>query len=193
MKRIAIFASGTGSNAKRIIEHFHYSKQMVARVELVVSNKHDAGVLQIAKKANIPAVVISKAVLNNEPLITHLLENARIDFIALAGFLLLIPDFLIKKFHRKIVNIHPALLPQYGGKGMYGMYVHEAVWKNREKQTGITIHYANENYDEGDIIFQAKTDLEPTDTPETIAKKVQRLEHQYYPLIIEKLIADNSF
>ncbi len=186
MQHIAIFASGSGTNARKIIEYFISSKRI--KVALIVSNKADAGVLQIAREFGLPAVVINKHQLADENYITTLLENHKIDYIILAGFLLLIPVFLIQKFPRRIVNIHPALLPKYGGKGMYGKYVHEAVFKNKEHESGITIHFASEHYDEGDIIFQKSVALSESDTPEIIAQKVQQLEHQFFPKVIEELM-----
>ncbi|HRN93865.1 MAG: phosphoribosylglycinamide formyltransferase [Chitinophagales bacterium] len=188
MKKVAVFASGTGSNAKNIIEHFNGRNSSIAKVELVVCNKENAGVLQHAANAGVESVVITKQQLNDELFMLELMQKHQIDFIVLAGFLLLIPKFLAEKYHRSIINIHPALLPKYGGKGMYGSFVHQAVWENREKETGITIHFVNEKYDEGDIIFQAKAAIENNDTPTIIAKKVQQLEHQYFVSEIEKLL-----
>lgn len=189
MKNIAIFASGTGTNAQKIIEHFNLNYSKVAKVVLVVSNKENAGVINVARSASVPFVVVNKTQLNDETFMLNLLREHKVDFIALAGFLLLVPAFLITHFHHKIINIHPALLPKYGGKGMYGKFVHETVWQNRETQTGITIHYASEHYDEGDIIFQAPVAIMPEDTPTTIAQKVQQLEHFHYPLVIENLLS----
>lgn len=189
MKNIAVFASGSGTNAQKIIEYFNQNNNKTAKVALVVCNKENAGVLSVARAADVPFVVISKVQLNDETFMLNLLHEHKIDFIVLAGFLLLVPAFLTTHFNQKIINIHPALLPKYGGKGMYGKFVHEAVWQNHETQTGITIHYASEHYDEGDIIFQAPIALLPEDTPTTIAQKVQQLEHFYYPLVIENLLS----
>jgi len=186
MQHIAIFASGSGTNAKKIIEYFTHSQEIESA--LVVSNKADAGVLEIASTFGLPNAVISKQELADETYVTSLLEKHKIDYIILAGFLLLIPDFLLKKFPKRIVNIHPALLPKYGGKGMYGRHVHEAVYKNKEHESGITIHFASEHYDEGDIIFQESVALSESDGPEVIAQKVQQLEHQSFPKVIEELI-----
>jgi phosphoribosylglycinamide formyltransferase-1 len=186
MQHIAIFASGSGTNAKKIIEYFTHSKEI--KIALVVSNKADAGVLAIAKEFGLPNIVIDKNQLLDESFITPLLEKHRIDYIILAGFLLLIPKFLIRTFPKRIINIHPALLPKYGGKGMYGRHVHEAVFKNKERESGITIHFASEHYDEGDIIFQKSVTLSESDSPERIAQKVQQLEHQFFPKVIEELI-----
>lgn len=186
MKNIVIFASGGGSNARKIIEHFQDS--MTARVALVVSNKKDAGVLEIAAAHQIPTFLLTRADFYETKEILKILDEYRIDFIVLAGFLWLVPGYLIRAFPKKIVNIHPALLPLFGGKGMYGGYVHAAVKAAGAKESGITIHFANEQYDAGDIIFQATCALDENDTPETIARKVLALEHEHYPKVIEKLI-----
>ena len=189
MNRIAIFASGTGSNALKIIEYFRDSSEI--EVGLIISNKSDAGVLQIAKDFRIPFIVISRnSFYKSHQLIDQLMQR-KIDRIVLAGFLWLIPPYLIKAFPDKIVNIHPALLPKYGGKGMYGHHVHQAVCDNREKESGITIHLVNEKYDEGEIIFQKSCALNNEDTPSSIQKKVQLLEHTYFPNVIEKWIQSN--
>jgi phosphoribosylglycinamide formyltransferase-1 len=187
MQHIAIFASGSGSNARKIIEYFSNSTDV--KVALVVSNKTDAKVLQIANEFDLPNVVIDKSQLANEAYMLSLLQAHSIDYIVLAGFLLLVPKFLVESYSKKIVNIHPALLPKYGGKGMYGKYVHESVYNHHERESGITIHFASEHYDEGNIIFQKSVALSETDTPETIAQKVQQLEHEFFPAVIEKLIA----
>ena len=183
---IAIFASGGGSNALKIIEEFKGSNEV--RVALIVSNNPSAGVLKHAYRAHIPALVCSKRLLNDEEFMSGVLDNWGIDFIVLAGFLLMIPRFLVARYPMRMVNIHPALLPKYGGKGMYGMHVHEAVKEANETQSGITIHYVNEHYDEGQILAQYTTALEPGDSPEEIARKVQVLEHTYYPTVILQAI-----
>lgn len=183
---IAIFLSGSGSNARKIIEHFRGHPSV--SVALLVSNKHDLGAKAIAEENNIPLLSVSKSMLYDETLFLKLLEDNDVDFIVLAGFLLLIPPYLVKQFERKIVNIHPALLPKYGGKGMYGHHVHEAVKTAGETESGITIHFCNAHYDEGDIIFQAKTVLSADDTPNDIARKVLALEHAHYAAIIERLV-----
>lgn len=191
MKNLAIFASGTGSNAKKIIEYFRTNPHI--RVRLIVSNKKDAPVLDIARDHNIETLVLNRQdFYRTEQLLQHLQVYA-IDFIVLAGFLWLIPDYLVKAFKKRIVNIHPALLPKYGGKGMYGMHVHEAVKAANEMESGITIHYVNEQYDEGDIIFQAKCALDVNDTPEAIAHKVQVLEHRHFAPVIENLLQKADF
>ena len=183
---IAIFASGSGSNARKIIEYF--KKNPSIRVALVVSNKKDAGVLNIAQEHKIPTLILSKSAFYETETLLETLAHYRISFVVLAGFLLLVPQYLIGRFTKKIVNIHPALLPKFGGKGMYGIHVHEAVKGAQETESGITIHYCNAHYDEGDIIFQAKTALSPTDTPQEIAKKVLALEHEHFAKVIEKII-----
>lgn len=187
-KNIAVFASGGGSNAQRIIAHFQNSA--IADVALVVSNKPDAGVLHIAAENGIPSQVIQRKPFYETDDLLEVLRSYHIDFIALAGFLWLVPEYLVAAFPKKIVNIHPALLPAYGGKGMYGMHVHTAVKAAGETESGMTIHYVNDHYDEGDIIFQAKVALEPTDTPEDIARKVLVLEHRHFPQVIENLLVD---
>lgn len=186
MVAIAIFASGTGSNARQIMEHFAEVPDM--RVALVVSNKPDAGVLDIARSHGIPTHLVGRTdFYETEDLLAVLAEHG-VDFIALAGFLWLVPAYLVRAFQGRMVNIHPALLPKYGGKGMYGMRVHEAVRAANEPETGITIHLVNEQYDEGDAVFQARCPVEPTDTPADIARKVLALEHRYFPEVIEKML-----
>jgi len=187
VKNIAIFASGAGSNARKIIEYFSERKDI--NVKLIISNKKDAGVLPIAKAAAIDTYVVSRESFYHSTDLLVMLEQHQIDFIVLAGFLWLIPDYLIKHFPDSIVNIHPALLPKYGGKGMYGHFVHEAVHLAGESYSGITIHLVNEKYDEGSIVFQEKCEILPTDQVVDIAKKVQILEHACYPVIIDKLVS----
>jgi phosphoribosylglycinamide formyltransferase-1 len=186
MRNIAIFASGGGSNARKIIEHFQGSS--VGKVVLVISNKKDAGVLDIAQEHNIPTQLLQRSLFYETTEILTVLQKHAVDLIVLAGFLWLVPDYLIQAFPKKIVNIHPALLPQFGGKGMYGGHVHAAVKAAGVQVTGITIHFANEHYDDGDIIFQATCPVMETDTPETIARKVLVLEHEHYPRVIEGVI-----
>jgi phosphoribosylglycinamide formyltransferase 1 len=186
--RIAIFASGSGSNARKIIEYF--KKHPSVKVALVVSNKKDAGVLTIAQEHNIPSLIISKSAFYETEAILETLTLYRISFIVLAGFLLLVPQYIINRFNKKIVNIHPALLPKFGGKGMFGSHVHEAVKAAQETETGITIHYCNAHYDEGDIVFQAKIAVSPDDTPQEIAQKALALEHEHFAKVIEKIISN---
>jgi phosphoribosylglycinamide formyltransferase-1 len=188
VRKIAIFASGTGSNAKKIIEYFRENKQI--EVALIVSNRADAPVLNLASANHIESLVLDRPSFYNSSSLLQQLEQHAIDFIVLAGFLWLIPPYLVTAYNRKMINIHPALLPKYGGKGMYGMNVHRAIKAAGEKETGITIHYVNENYDEGNIIFQVKTIIGPTDSPEVIAKKVQQLEHQHFAPVIENLLME---
>jgi len=186
MQQIAIFASGAGSNAAGIIDHFRHHANV--RVTLVVCNKPDAGVLGVAKREAIPSLIIEKEQFFRGDAYVGELRQKQIDFIALAGFLWKIPVALIRAYAGKIVNIHPALLPKFGGKGMYGRFVHEAVIAASEKETGITIHYVDEQYDHGAPIFQAKVIVEKEDTPETVAKKVHLLEYEHFPRIIEEVI-----
>jgi phosphoribosylglycinamide formyltransferase-1 len=186
MKNIAIFASGSGTNAQKLMEYFSTSK--TAKVKLVLSNKADAFVLERAKKFGVPSLIFDRDDLyNNGRVLKMLLEND-IYFIVLAGFLWLVPKEILRHYPGRVVNIHPALLPAHGGKGMYGNRVHRAVIDNNEKESGISIHYVNEHYDEGDIIFQAKCEVKTDDTPESLAARIHKLEHKYYPLIVEKLI-----
>lgn len=184
--RIAIFASGAGSNAQKIIEHFRYSKK--ARVTLIVCNKPSAAVLAIAAAEHIPVLLIEKEKFNSGNGYTEELKEKEIDLIVLAGFLWKIPAALIKAFPHRIINIHPALLPGYGGKGMYGLHVHQAVIDNKEKESGISIHYVDEVYDHGQVIFQAKCPLLQQETAESLALRIHKLEHEHYPRIIERLI-----
>jgi phosphoribosylglycinamide formyltransferase-1 len=190
MKQIAIFSSGTGSNAKQIIDHLLSQKEKnisTPVVSLIVCNKSGAGVLKIAADNNIPALLIEKEKFFRGNAYIDELQTADIDFIILAGFLWKVPVALIKAYHRKMVNIHPALLPKYGGKGMYGNFVHEAVIANKEKESGITIHYVDEVYDHGQIILQATCLVSENDNPETLAKKVQVLEHRHFPAAVSLL------
>ena len=182
-----LFASGNGSNAEEIIIYFKNSEN--AKVVAIFSNKADAKVLDRAKNHNIPSVVFSKAQLN-EGFVLEKLQQFQPDLIVLAGFLLKFPESILKKY-TKVINIHPALLPKYGGKGMYGMHVHQAVLDNKEQETGITIHFVNEHYDEGEFIFQKAVNIEDCNTAEEIAHKIHELEHQYFPEVIGKLITNH--
>lgn len=185
-KRIAIFASGTGSNAQKIMEHFQHSTEI--KVGLVVSNKKEAGVLDIAHTFGVETLVINRALFQDEAAFLAVLQAHQIDFIVLAGFLWLVPAYLVAAFPDRIVNIHPALLPKYGGKGMHGSHVHEAVKAAGETETGITIHLVNEHYDEGGIIFQARCAVAPEDSAVDIARNVLALEHRYFPEVVEKWV-----
>ena len=188
MKNIALFASGNGTNVQRIAEYFADNENV--RIKLIVCNNANAYVLERAEKLGIKSFLINKKeAFYNSNAVLEILQQNSIDFIVLAGFLWLIPDEVIAAFPNKIINIHPALLPKYGGKGMYGMRVHEAVVANKERESGITIHYVNQHYDEGEIIFQAKCPLSPEDTPENLAQKIHALEYEYFPKIIEREIA----
>lgn len=190
MKQIAIFSSGTGSNAKKIIDHLASSKEKgvsTAVVSLIICNKPGAGVLKISEENRIPTLLIEKEKFFRGNAYTDELKTRGIDLIVLAGFLWKIPIELIKAYHGKMINIHPALLPKYGGKGMYGNFVHEAVIANKEKESGITIHYVDEVYDHGQIILQATCLVSEDETPESLAKKVQVLEHRHFPAAVALL------
>lgn len=190
--RIAVFASGNGSNAENIIRYFNGPSSVnggSAEVALVVCNRPEAPVLARAAALGVPTETITRSLLNDETRFMELMEKHGIDFIALAGFLLMIPPFLISRFSGRIVNIHPSLLPRYGGKGMYGRHIHEAVVKAGERETGITVHHVSENCDEGAIIFQASVDLDTTDTPDDVERKIHALESIHYPKIISTLVS----
>jgi len=184
MKKIAIFASGSGSNAENIVQYFKGRENL--NIECIYSNKANAYVLERARKYLISTRVFSKDEFCSTDIILNELRDREVDLIVLAGFLWLVPQNLIDNF--PIINIHPALLPKYGGKGMYGQKVHEAVVANEEKETGITIHYVNNRYDEGTIIFQAKCEVFPDDTPDDVAHKVHELEYAWFPKVIEKVL-----
>jgi formyltetrahydrofolate-dependent phosphoribosylglycinamide formyltransferase len=184
---IAIFASGAGSNAQKIIDHFKTAGSNI-KVALIVSNKPAAGVLQIAAKENIPSLIIEKEKFFTGNAYVDELKEKKIDFIVLAGFLWKVPTALINAYPKKIINIHPALLPKYGGKGMYGHFVHEAVIANKEKESGITIHYVDELYDHGLIIFQTSFLLNENETPETLAGRIHELEHRHFSRVVEEVI-----
>lgn len=185
MKNLVIFASGAGSNAENIMRYFRDST--TTNVRSVFTNKVEAAVVQKALRYNVPANIITRESLSNGQVLTDLLA-INPDLIILAGFLLQFPETIITNFPNKIVNIHPSLLPKYGGKGMYGMHVHRAIIDNRETQTGITIHYVDEHYDQGDIIFQKAITLTGNETCDEIAAKVQKLEHDYFPSVIQQIL-----
>ena len=187
IKHVAIFASGAGSNAQKIIEHFENST--LAKIGLIVCNKPGAGVIQIAAFKNVPVLLIEKETFAYTGYL-EALKSYDIDFIILAGFLWKIPSVLIDAYPGRIINIHPALLPSYGGKGMYGNAVHAAVLLAKEKQSGITIHYVDDKYDHGEIILQVACPVDEKDTVESLAEKIHKLEHAYYPAQIEKLLAN---
>ena len=184
MKNIALFASGSGSNVENIIRYFRDDTNL--NFSFIISNKQDAFVHERAKKLQVPSFFYKKDSFENGEVLAFLLEN-KIDFIILAGFLLKIPINILQAYPNKIINIHPALLPKFGGKGMYGSHVHEAVVANKETESGITIHYVNEDYDEGQIIFQAKCEVLPTDTSKDVAAKVHELEYRYFPEVIKEV------
>jgi formyltetrahydrofolate-dependent phosphoribosylglycinamide formyltransferase len=190
MQNIAIFASGAGSNAQNIINYFRPNEPLGGSVsiKLIVCNKPGAGVLAIADREQIPTLLIEKEKFFRGNAYVDELKEKKIGFIVLAGFLWKIPSALIKAFPHKIINIHPALLPKYGGKGMYGHHVHQAIIDNKEKESGISIHYVDELYDHGDLIFQAKCAIHETDTADSLAKCIHQLEHEHYPRVIAALV-----
>ena len=185
---IAIFVSGSGTNCENLIRYFEHSETV--KCALVVSNKPDAYALVRAERLGVPTAVISKAQLNNPDETLPLLERYGIEFIVLAGFLPLVPDFLIEAFPRKIINLHPALLPKFGGKGMWGHHVHEAVKAAGETETGMTVHYVTPVCDSGEIIAQFRTSISPDDTADDIAEKEHQLEMQYFPKVVEEVLTD---
>lgn len=185
-KRVAIFVSGTGTNCENIIRYFAGSE--VVNIALVVSNKADAPALEKARRLGVPTEVVSKSQLSDNSFMLPLLRERDIHFIVLAGFLLMIPDYLIAAYPRRIINLHPSLLPKFGGKGMYGHHVHEAVKAAGETETGMTVHYVTGECDGGEIIAQYKTAISPEDTPEDIAAKENLLEMRYYPLVIKQVL-----
>jgi len=187
-RKIAILASGSGTNAQKIIEYFTGHPSIT--VSMILSNKKDAYVLVRAEQFNIPSMVFDRKTFYESEEVLGILEKNEINYIVLAGFLWLIPDYLIRAYPQRIINIHPALLPKYGGKGMYGMHVHQAVLDNGEQESGISIHYVNEAYDEGAIIFQTKCAVLPGDTPESLAQRIHQLEYKHYPEVIEKLVGE---
>ncbi|NBC83716.1 MAG: phosphoribosylglycinamide formyltransferase [Bacteroidetes bacterium] len=190
MNKVAVFASGSGTNAENLVNYF--SNHESIRVALILTNKPDAGVIERAKKLDVPCIVFNKTMFRDEKYIPGVLQNQHIDWIVLAGFLWLVPSYLIKAFPGRIVNIHPSLLPKYGGKGMYGQYVHQAVLDNNETETGITVHYVNNEYDRGEVIFQKKCAVLPDDNPESLASRVHQLEYDCYPKVVESLILNKK-
>ncbi len=186
-KRVVLFASGSGSNVENIVRYFRDRPNVT--IAAVLTNKRDAKVLERCDTLNISALYFNKTAFSQTDCVLEVLKGLDPDLIVLAGFLLKVPQRLIRNFPDKIINIHPALLPKYGGKGMYGSHVHRAVKQNCEKETGISIHFVNENYDEGAIIHQAKTALSPEDSVASIAQKVHQLEYEHFPKVIEQLLA----
>ncbi len=188
-KKLAIFASGSGSNAENICNYFANSSDI--DVALICTNNKDAFIVDRAKKLNIPIIFTTKNELNNFSNLHKKLLKAKIDIVILAGFLLKLPAIMVEKYPNRIINIHPSLLPKYGGKGMYGTNVHKAVLQNKESESGISIHYVNQNYDEGAIISQKKCTIEPGETLESLTNKIHQLEHSYFPVAIENLLKTN--
>ncbi len=185
MEKLALFASGSGSNAERIADYFKPSKKI--GVEIILTNNPAAFVLKRAEKLNIPSFIFSRDDLYQSDKVLKILAEHEISWIILAGFLWLIPQNLLRAYSGRILNIHPALLPKHGGKGFYGMKVHEAVIAANEKESGITIHTVDERYDEGQILFQAKCSVSPEETPDSLATKIHELEYRYYPEVIERV------
>jgi len=185
-KRLAIFASGAGSNAQQIINYFRDSEEV--KIATIVCNKPGAGVLSIAEKENIPVLLIENERFYKGDGYVNDLQSVKVDLIVLAGFLWKIPQLLVNAYPRRIINIHPALLPKYGGKGMYGTYVHQSVLNAGEVESGITIHYVDEHYDNGDVIFQTACPVLENDTAETLAQRIHQLEHLYYPRVIQDIV-----
>lgn len=188
--KIAIFASGNGTNAQRIMEYF--KENDAVDVSLVLSNNSNAGVLDRAKRMDVPAFTFDKATWQEGTELAKVLEAHQINFVVLAGFLWLIPHWLIRKYPQKMVNIHPALLPKYGGKGMYGSHIHRAVLNAGEKESGITIHYVDEAYDTGTTIFQTSFEITDNETLESLETKIHALEHEYFPKVIENLLRESA-
>ncbi len=186
--KIAVFASGSGTNAENIVNYFADIPEIA--VACILCNNPNAGVVERAKNLKLDVLVFNRVNFYESDTVLHYLSQKKVDLIVLAGFLWLIPQNLIKKYPNAIINIHPAMLPKYGGKGMYGDAVHKAVSENLETHTGITIHYVNEKYDEGAIIFQKSVKIEPREAPISIASKVQELEYKFFPTIIEKIALD---
>ncbi len=186
MKRIVIFASGSGSNAENLIKFFHNSDN-ASVIQILCNNPH-AKVLDRAKRLNISALSFNKVAFTKTEDVLNILKASQPDLIVLAGFLWKFPENILNAFPNKVINVHPALLPKYGGKGMYGKHVHKAIVANNETKTGITIHYVNENYDEGAIIFQAECDVIPNDTADDVAAKIHELEMEHFPKVVEKLL-----
>lgn len=191
MKRIAIFASGNGSNAENIIRYFQTGGHD-GKVSVVITNKPDAPVIGRAERLGVEAIVLPGADIRNPDIILPLLADRSIDLIVLAGFLLMVPAFLIARYPARIVNIHPSLLPKYGGKGMYGRHVHEAVVAAGEEETGITVHYVSEKCDEGEHIFQTAVKVSPTDTASDVEMKIHQLEKQHFPRVIDEILRSQS-
>lgn len=190
MTKLAIFASGSGSNAEKIVKYFRDNPEV--DVKLIVSNNPNAFVLERAQNLGVDSHCFSRKSFYESQDLLQVLNDYQVDFIVLAGFMWLVPAYLVDAYKSKIVNIHPALLPKFGGKGMYGDHVHKAVKESAETETGITIHWVNEKYDDGNVIFQATCSISPADTPDSIAEKVHQLEYEHYPLVIESVLKKSS-
>lgn len=190
MKRIVIFASGSGTNAENLIKFFHNSDH-VSVIQVLTNNSH-AKVLDRAKNLKVSALSFNRVALIKTDDVLNILKASQPDLIVLAGFLWKFPESILNTFPNKVINIHPALLPKYGGKGMYGMHIHKAIVANNDLETGITIHYVNEHYDEGAIIFQAKCKVKTSDTAEDVAEKIHELEMEHFPKVVEKLLSENN-
>src|SRR5690625_3061946 len=190
MKNLIILASGTGSNAKAIIEYFENNEEV--KISYVLSNNPQAKVLEMAEEKKVPTLVFGRKELYDTDEIFEFLIEQNPDLIVLAGFLWIIPEKIVEAFPDKIINIHPSLLPKYGGKGMYGSFVHQAVLENKEKETGISIHYVNEEYDEGALIFQKSFAVDPEETPDSLVDKIHALEHEWFPQVIESILSSKK-
>lgn len=191
MIRIAVFASGSGTNAENLVQYFRGN--MFAEIALILTNNPKAGVIDRAKRLNVPCLVFTKDFKSGSVKVIDLLKSEKIDYIVLAGFLLLVPVDIIEYYRNRIINIHPALLPQFGGKGFYGEKVHQAVIESGSIISGITIHYVNEKFDDGEIIFQAACHVDKTDTADSLAGKIHGLEYAYFPVVVEKKIRSTKF
>ena len=185
-KKIAILVSGTGTNTINLIQYFN--KKQVAKVRLVISNKNNSPALLKAKDLGVETIVFNNESFKKSGVVLNYLKSKGIDFIVLAGFLIKLPSDIIGEYYKRIVNLHPSLLPKFGGKGMYGMFVHQAVIDSQETESGISIHYVNEEYDKGDVIFQSKLKVKTGDTAEVLSKKIQKLEHRYLPEVVERVV-----
>jgi phosphoribosylglycinamide formyltransferase-1 len=189
-KKLAIFASGSGSNAQNICRYFENHPDV--KVVLICTNKLDAFIVKRAEKLNIPVAFITKTELNNFDGLRKTLQDTKVDFIILAGFLLKLPAIMVEEYQNRILNIHPSLLPKYGGKGMYGSNVHEAILENKELESGISIHFVNQNYDDGELVLQEKCSISENETLETLTAKIHQLEQKYFPLTIEKVLKNQN-
>jgi phosphoribosylglycinamide formyltransferase-1 len=188
MKNIAIFASGSGTNAENLIRFFRTSPY--GEVNLVLSNRAGAGVIDRAQTLGVETIVFNREQFYQSEELLDVLIERNIDYVVLAGFLWLVPEYLLKHFENKMLNIHPALLPKYGGKGMFGQHVHAAVLENQEQESGITIHRVSRKYDQGSIVFQARCEVKSDDTPESLASRIHQLEYEHYPVVVEKLLKE---